>query len=149
MPSVASFNETWPAFSSTIVGDDGAIGGPDQPVDEWWRRLAADQVLPYRGDRNLRDQELREAYFLRPILAEDHPRAAQRPGLHPLCHFGHAFAQFFRPFALHEILPVVQQQQARLSEMRARPGRRVQRRPQPVTSVERRGDTLLEVEDRP
>ena len=136
-------------MTGAVIGDDGAIGGSDQPVDERGWRLAADQVLPYRGERNLRNQELCEAYFLRPIMVEDHPRAAQGTGPHPFCHLGDACAQFFRPFALHEILSVVQQQQARCIQMRARPGRRVERGLQPVTGIERRGDTLSEVKDRP
>ena len=138
-----------PSFSRPVVRNDRAIGGADQAVDEGRRRFAADEVLAHGGDRNLGDQELREAHFLAAVLAEDHPRPPQRPRLHALRHGGDLLAQLFRPFALHEIRSVIQQQQPGAIQMRARPIRRMQRGLQPVTGLERRGNPLLEVEHRP
>src|SRR5947208_1142058 len=52
------------ALSGSMVGDDGAIGGADDLVNEWRRRLAAYEVLAHDGDGKLGDQKLRETHFL-------------------------------------------------------------------------------------
>ena len=123
---------------AAVVGDDGAICDADQPVDEKRGRFTAQQVLAHRGDRDLGEQEPTEAHFLHSVTSEHQAGVTLRSAAHALGHGGHAFVQLLGPFALHEIVVVIQQQQATFVEMLAHPGRRVQRSPQRVAGIDRR-----------
>ena len=57
-------------------------------------------------------------------------------------------AQLLRPFAVQEILPVIQQQQPRLIRMFPRPGGRVKRCPQTIACLERSANAGLELQHR-
>jgi len=82
-------------------------------------------MLPHDRDGKLGNQKLREAYLIPPFFPEDHRAHLRDLNLYALGHFGDTFAQFWRPFALQEILSIIKQQQARLVRMLPHPGRGV------------------------
>ncbi len=104
-------------------------------------------MLPYDRDGKLGNQKLREAYLLTPLFPKNHPRPSARSSLYALGHFGDAFAQFVRPFAMQEIFSIIKQKQARIVRMLPHPGRGVERGREPVAGVERSVDTRLEFEN--
>src|SRR4051812_48025236 len=103
-------------------------------------------MLAYSGDRDLCQQELGKATFLRPGATEDQPCEPLEAGSHFLRQSRGASAKLFWPFAMHEIVPMIKEEEARLFEMLPHPGGCMQRGPQTVARTNRCTDPLLKIQ---
>jgi len=111
-------------FATAFVGsgiDDRRVGGPNQLIHNRRRRLSAAQMRPDRGQRHLEEHETGAPEVGRIRALEGLPRESlharfdlSRLGHHPLLERG-------RPLAAHEVIPVVQQQEAGRFQIGARP----------------------------
>ena len=83
-------------------------------------------MLAHGGDRNLCQKELGQAILLRPGTAEDQSREPLKSSSHFLCLSRDTAAKLFRPFAVHEIVPMIEEEQTCLIQMIPYPGRCMQ-----------------------
>src|SRR5215469_2002789 len=115
--------------------DNRVICFPYQVVDQRRRRLATLQVLLYGGHRNFGEHESRATQLHRAGAAECIPREPPQARLEAPRLIGDGALERRRPIALDEIVAAVEQQQSRIVQMPAHPGRSVKRGAKSITGV--------------
>ena len=114
-----------------------------QFIDQSRRRFAIPKVRLYGGDGNFREYEGGAPELCRTCATKCVPCKARETSLESLCLVAHSTFKRRGPVALHEIMTAVEQQEPRVIEMQSCPGRRVERRGEPIASFDRSEESFL------
>src|SRR5690349_17284961 len=111
---------------------DRRVSGPNQLIHNRRRPLGAAQMRPDRGQRNLEEHETCPPELPR-IRAVEALACKSVPARFDLSRLArHPLLERVRPLAAHEVIPVVQQQEAGSLQIEASPVGRVQRGGEPI-----------------
>jgi len=114
-----------------------------QFIDQWWWRLTTLEVHLYGSDWNFCEYEGSTSDLCPANAPEGKSREGLQASFKALSLIAHTASQWRGPIAVHEIVTAVEEEQPRIIQVPAHPGRCVERSGKPVAGFDSRDEALL------